>query len=318
MFPYETTLWYNMLMHVKEIKTNKLRWVNISKPEKAEMNFLKKEFKFHPADIECCLSVSQRPRLEVHKDYLFLTINFPIYHEATHEVRPSEIDVFIGRKFIVTSHQGQLRSLIDLFDLCRRDPKKRKEYLVSSDKLIYEILNRLLLHAFPIIDTLGRDIDRVQKLMFTGNEKKIIRDILTIKRNIVSFRRIMQAHKVIIRRLRAKNSMYCTDVCLDLYFETLVEHTKDIWDLLTNYRDTIDAIHETNESLVSFKLNNIMRLLTTISVIMLPTGLIAGIFGMNAKNMPIIGLVGDFWVLIGIMITIAIVMVGIFSKKKWL
>lgn len=305
-------------MHLKEIKTKELRWINISKPEKAEMNFLKKEFGFQKADLDACLDSVQRPRLEEYSGYLFLSINFPVYNKTARDVRPTELDLFVGKDFLVTSHQGKLSPLIDLFDTCRRDTNVCASYLANADALIHQILSRLLQDSFPIIETIGRDIDRVQGQMFNGNEQVIIRDILSIKRNIVNFRRIMQGHKVMIRRLRDKQSLFCTGVCLTLYFEKLVDDTKEIWDLLTNYKDTIDAIHETNESLVQFQLNNIMRLLTIISVIMLPAGLVASIFGMNTIFNPVLGSTGDFWILVSAMMAIALTMLVIFRKKKWL
>lgn len=305
-------------MHLKEIKTGTLRWINISKPDRAEMNFLKKEFGFHNTDLDACLDSVQRPRLDEYKNYLFLSINFPVYNKATREVHPTELDLFIGKDFLVTAHQGRLTPVIELFDTCRRDTAMCATYLEKPDTLINQILGRLLQNSFPIIETIGRDIDRVQGIMFSGNEHAIIRDILSVKRNIVNFRRIMQGHKVMIRRLRDKQSVFCTGVCLDLYFEKLIDDTKEIWDLLTNYMDTIDAIHETNESLVQFQLNNIMRLLTIISVIMLPAGLVASIFGMNSIYNPILGWQGDFWILVGMMMVIALTMVAIFRKKRWL
>ena len=305
-------------MHLKEIKTEKLRWINISKPDRAEMNFLKKEFGFHKADLDACLDSVQRPRLDEYKNYLFLSINFPVYNKTTREVRPTELDLFIGKDFLVSAHQGKLTPLIELFDACRRDTETCATYLEKPDTLINQILGRLLQDSFPIIETIGRDIDRVQGSMFNRNEHAIIRDILSVKRNIVNFRRIMQGHKVMIRRLRDKQSVFCAGVCLDLYFEKLVDDTKEIWDLLTNYMDTIDAIHETNESLVSFQLNNIMKLLTVISVIMLPTGLVANVFGMNTEHTPILGWTGDFWVVIGLMIGVSVLMVFWFRKKRWL
>ena len=121
-----------------------------------------------------------------------------------------------------------------------------------------------------------------------------------------------------IRRVKEKQSKFYKGKNVALYFDNLVEHTKDIWDALENQKDTIDALQETNESLISFQLNDIIKLLTIISVIMLPAGLVANVFSTNAQYVPIVGRPGDFWVLFGLMVFVALGMTVFFRKKKWL
>lgn len=305
-------------MEIQEIKTKNVRWINVSSPGKKEMAAIQKEFGFHPLDIEDCISPAQRPKLEEYPSYLFLVLLFPLYNKRTQEIVPVEIDFFIKKDAIVTVHRDLLFSFRAFFTECQKNAAQQKRALATVDTLIYEILERLFKHTFPLLDHLNLDINRIQQKMFRGNERQIIRDILLAKRNVVNFRRIMQAHKAMIRRLRDKRSKFCGGECVTIYFENLVEHTKDIWDLLTNYKDTIDAIQETNESLISFRLNDIMRLLTIISVVLLPAGLIANLFGMNTESTPILGIVGDFWILLGVMILVAIAMAGMFRKKRWM
>ena len=128
----------------------------------------------------------------------------------------------------------------------------------------------------------------------------------------------MQAHKAMIRRVKEKQSKFCKGKCVVIYFDNLVEHTKDIWDTLENQKDTINALQETNESLITFQLNDIMKLLTIISVIMLPAGLVASLFSTNAEYTPLVGTPGDFWMLVGLMGLVALGMIAFFRKKKWL
>lgn len=305
-------------MHLRELTTPTLRWINVTRPEKRELDYLAKEFKFHPLDLEDCASPAQRPKLDEYPHYLFLVLIFPLYNRKTGEIVPTEIDFFIGEKYLVTVHRSELFPFMQFFDECRRDLSLQKRVMASADQLLYEILERLLVHAFPMLDNISLDISRIQKEIFAGNERRVVREILATKRNIVNFRRVMQAHKAIIRRVREKQSKFCKGRCVTVYFDNLVEHTKDIWDTLENEKNTIDALQETNESLISFQLNDIMKLLTIISVIMLPAGLVASLFSTNAEYTPIIGALGDFWILVGLMGFVALGMTAFFRKKKWL
>ena len=305
-------------MHLRELTTPNLRWVTVTRPEKRELDYLAKDFKFHPLDLEDCASPAQRPKLDEYPHYLFLVLIFPLYNRKTGEITPAEIDFFIGEKFLVTVHRSELFPFMQFFDMCRSDLTLQKRAMISADQLLYEILERLLMHAFPMLDNISIDIKRIQKEIFAGNERRVVRDILAIKRNIVNFRRIMQAHKAMIRRIKEKQSKFCKGKCVMIYFDNLVEHTKDIWDTLENDKDTINALQETNEALITFQLNDIMKLLTIISVVMLPAGLVASIFSTNAEYTPFIGSPWDFWILIGFMGLVALGMVTFFRKKKWL
>ncbi|MBI4281488.1 magnesium transporter CorA family protein [Candidatus Uhrbacteria bacterium] len=305
-------------MHTRELTTPSVRWVNVTRPEKRELAYLAKEFKFHPLDLEDCASPAQRPKLVEYPQYLFLVLIFPLYDRKTMEVVPAEIDFFISEKYVVTVHRSELFPFMQFFDECRKDLSLQHRVMASADQLLYEILERLLAHTFPMLDHVSVDISRLQKEIFAGNENQFVREILSTRRNIVTFRRIMQAHKAIIRRVEDKGKKFFKGKGLTFYFDNLVDHTKDIWDALENQKDSIEALKDTNEALVSFQLNNIMKLLTIISVVMLPAGLIANIFSTNAHDAPIIGLPGDFWILIGLMTIVGVTMLAFFHKKKWL
>lgn len=305
-------------MHIRELTTPSLRWINVTRPEKRELAYLAEEFKFHPLDLEDCASPAQRPKLDEYPHYLFLVLIFPIYNRKTGEIVPAEIDFFINEKFLVTVHRSEFFPFMQFFDECRTDLSLQKRVMTSSDQLLYEILDRLLTHAFPILDHIALDISRLQKEIFDGKEKQFVKEILATRRNIVTLRRIMQAHKSIIRRVREKGTKFFKGKGLLMYFDNLVEHTKDIWDALENQKDSIDALKDTNEALISFQLNNIMKLLTIISVAMLPAGLVANVFSTNAQFTPFIGMPGDFWILVGIMTIVGITMLAFFKNKRWL
>lgn len=299
------------------ITTKNLIWVNVTKPGGKQIAYLKKKYNFHSLDLKDCLPPLQRPKLVIRPDYLFMILLFPVYNRKTKEVCPSEVDFFISGNCLVTVHSNKLSPLIDLFKVCQEKSFQEKYLSGSSGVLLYEILNRLLLDCFPILNRISLNIDEAEKRIFIGYEKRMVREILIIKRNIVNFRKTMQAHKNVIRKLIARAPQFFSIAKLNIYFDSLVEHTKEIWDFLENYKEAIDALHQTNESLISFRLNDIMKLLTVISVTLLPVTLMASIFGMNTRNMPIVSHPQGFWIVLLIMVLLILIMIRYFKRKGW-
>lgn len=304
-------------LHFKNFK-----WVNITNPGEAEVRYLRENFEFHPLDLEDCIKPTHRTKIDIYPKYTFLVFLFPVYNRKTREIFPSELDFFISKNYLVTINSGDLKVFVDFFKTMQVSEELRNNFSgTSPEKLLYEILNKLFLYCLPMIDHLIVDCDNIEKAIFDGHEKQMVSEILIIRRNITDFRRIMQVHKSILQKAieNFKLSPIFVMKKTDIYFDNLVDYTKEIWDALESLKERIEALHQTNESLISFKLNDVMRILTIISVITFPITLIAGIFGMNTVHaMPFINHRYGFWVVIGIMIIVITTMLTIFKKKRFL
>jgi len=306
----------------QKIELKNFSWINIANPSKKDMDQLGEEYKFHPLDLADCLSLSHRSKVDVYPKYTFIVLLFPIYDRETREINAAELDIFIGSDYLITIHDDKLDVFNKFFDLFRVTSSVREQYADKSpEKLLYEILNKLFLYVFPMIDHLSHDCDQIEKAIFSGREQKMISEILIIRRNITDFRKIMQVHKNVIKKTIIsfkENSIYIMKKT-DAYFESLVDYTKEIWDTLENLKERIEALQQTNESQISFKLSDIMRILTVISVITFPVTLLATIFGMNTIHaMPFIENQFGFWYVIILMTAIIIGMLAVFKKKGWL
>jgi magnesium transporter len=296
-------------------------WLNVTHAGKKEIDYLAKNFKFHPLDLKdsYASSYAQRPKIDAQPDYLFLIFLFPYYSRKKREIIAAEIDFFITPTHLAMVHNEELAPLINFFNTCKINPLEKDKYMAESPaKLLYEILNRLEMECFPMLDHISIDIKNIENKIFAGYEKQMLREILIIKRNIVNFRKTMQAHKNIIEHIIKINSPYFPQEHLRDYYRDLIDHTKNIWDILENQRQTIDAMEDTNSALVGFKTNDIIKILTIFSVIVFPLTLFASIFGMNTVNTPLIGNQFDFWIIISIMFITSITMLIFFRKKKWL
>ena len=307
------------LKNVKEIKTGKLRWVYLSHNSKREVDYLRDNFRFHPLDLEDCLSPAQRPKLDEYDNYIFMIMSFPYFKRPSREILASEIDFFIGPDYLVTVSDGRLAPLDSFFEQCRLNDTYREKYLNDSPAfLLSEILNKIQHYLEPMLDHIGLDIDNVQKVIFEGYEKRMVREILVIKRNIISFRKIMQAHKNVIRKLIDKKDKFFMPSSVNAYLANNLEQAHDVWDSLESLKESADALHTTNESLISFRLNDIMKILTMISVVLLPVNLIATIFGMNTPVMPLVNHPNGFYLILGLMGLLLTGFVIFFKKKDWL
>lgn len=308
-----------MPLNIQKIKTKNLTWVDISRTGSEEMKYLKKKFKFHPLHLEDCISPTQRPKLNAATEYLFMVLLFPLYNRRTRKITSSEVDFFISSSYLVTVHRNELSPLINFFNLCRISKTQQRKYLAGNPAiLLHEILDRLLNYCEPILGNLNLNINSIEEHVFRGYEKRMVREILIAKTNIVNFRKIMQIHKTVISKLLEKSTIFFSAGKLKIYFEGLIEATDDIWQNLENMNQAIEALERTNNSLISFQLNDIIKILTTISVIVLPITLLASIFGMNLKYMPFINQPLAFWLIIGTMALAFLIMVYYFKKRKWL
>ncbi len=308
--------------NTKTISFKEFDWVDIDSPNEEDINLLGETYKFHPLDLADCLTTSHRSKIDTYPKYTFLVLLFPVYNDQNRTIESSEINIFLSKNRLITIHHGELAVFKDFFELFRISPDMRQRYPDKSpEKLLYEIRNKLFNYIFPMIDHLSEDCDNIEQAIFTGKEKKMVSEILIIRRNITDFRKIMQVHKNVLKKLilNLKDSSEFVIKKTDAYFESLTDYTKEIWDTLENLKERIEALQATNESQISFRLNDIMRILTIISVITFPVTLLATIFGMNTTHsMPFIDNSLGFWYIISIMLIIISAMLLFFKRKGWL
>jgi len=305
---------------IKTIENKKLVWSNISNPGEKELEFLRSNFGFHELDLRECPPPIQRPKLIERNKYIFMILQFPVYNDKTKRIYATEVDFFISPDYIVTVNEGgRLDPLQDFFRECQTNERILTETFESNHVLLYTILDKLLLYCFPMLNHVGWDIDMVEKKLFKNFDRHMVKEILTVKRNIVNFRKTMQAHKNVLKKLAENAEKFRTPHTFETYFTELVQRTKEIWDLLENYKESINALYETHASIASFRLSNIMKTLTIFSVIVFPLTLLAAIFGMNTLGaMPFVDHPYGFWIIMGVMAVGTIAMFIFFKKRKWI
>jgi len=315
----ETSKEIKKCLEIQKIETEKITWLNVNRVASDEMDYLKENYKFHSFHLEECLSKTQRSKFSTTPDYFFIALLFPLYNRRFRKITSTEVDFFVGPDYLVTVHRKELPSLINFFNSCQISELQRNKYLADSPAaLLYAILERLFSSCLPIIDNLNLNVNNIEEHIFQGYEKRMVKEILIVKTSIISFLRIIQAHRNIISKLLKKSDSLPSSERLKTLFENLFDNADDIWQNLENMNETIEAVERTNNSLISFQLNDIIKILTTISVIVLPITLLTNIFGMNLKYMPFGGHPLSFWFIVIILVFTFIITIYLFKRKKWL
>ncbi len=304
---------------VEQIDAGGLRWVNIERPGPLERGWLEEHFDFHALDLEDVLSRNQRPKIDVYDDYLFIVLHFPIFDPAAGRLGTGELDLFVGPGYLVTIPNQPLQPVEYLFERCRAKEELREQiFSRGSGYLLYRLVDDSFDYCFPMLRKIGNKLDALEDDIFEGRSEEVVRDISNVKQEIINFRKVIRPQRPVLHDLeKVKQRYLATDLDLEIYFDDIVDAHERIWDLLENYKEVAVALEETNEAVISHKLNDILRVLTSISVVILPLTLIASIMGMNSW-VPFEHNEAGFFMVLGVMAAILIGMVVYFRRRRWL
>ncbi len=302
---------------IAELTSNGLTWIHVDAPRPAQAHDLAERFGWHDLDVEDVLSKRQRPKIDEYPEYLFAVLHFPRYDKQVQRLNAAELDLFLSGDYLVTLPNAELLPLTRLFRRCEEDEALRENlFTKGSGRLLYEVLDDLFDYCFPILDKIGHKLDTIEDEMFEGRSEEIVRDISNVKQEIISYRKIIKPERSTLRVLERHVERFLPEE-LDLYFDDIVDAAERIWDLLDNYKEVVDALEDTNESVISHRVNRVLQILTIFSVVLLPLTLISGIFGMNVK-FPGYGSAEAFWIVFAAMIATIVGMVACFRYKRWL
>lgn len=269
-------------LNIESVEWNGLTWIDIEKPTERETEYLANNYPFHPLDLDDCLSRIQRPKIDEYRDYLFLVLHFPVFNKEARITAPSQVSVFIGENYLITLHKGDLKPLAKLFRECQLEEEAREENLgPGSGYLLYRILDRLIDYCIPILNRISANIEEAEDNIFASKRiPRAIEHISILRRDVISFRRTIWPMRAVIATLEPKIRRF-TKMDLTVYFGDTVDHVDRIWDGLDEYKEIIEGLNDTHDSLASNRTNEVMRMLTVIATILLPITVVASIFGMN-------------------------------------
>ncbi len=294
-----------------------LTWVNIENPTERETEYLAQNYPFHPLDLDDCLSRTQRPKIDEYKDYLFLVFHFPVFNKEARVTTPSQVSVFIGENYLITLHKGELRPLVKLFRECQLEEESQQEYFSQGPGfLLYRIIDRLVDSCFPILSKMLDNIETVEDDIFSDRKRDTVKEISILRRDIISFRRIIWPMRAVIGSLEPRVRRFIKQD-MEAYFGDMIDHADKIWDALDEYKEIIEGLDDTYNSLASNRTNEVMRMLTIIATILLPITVVASIFGMNIP-LPFQNSPYSLAFVFLIMLVIISSMLYFFRRQRWI
>jgi magnesium transporter len=303
--------------NVEVIEAEGLRWINIERPRQVERAWLEERFDFHPLDYEDVFSRNQRPKVDEYDGYLFVVLHFPVYDKRVNRLNAAELDIFVGPDFLITLPNEGLQPLQYLYERCRTNEDVREDlFSKGAGYLLYKVVDACVDASFPMLRKMGLKLERLEESIF-GEEanREIVRDLSNAKQEIINFRKIVRPQRAALKDLE-RTKRYVTGG-LDIYFDDINDASERVWDMLENFKEVIEGLEATNESVLSHRLNDVLRVLTAFSVIMLPMTLIASVMGMNS-GVPGQGSIHAFWVVLGVMVLVLVGTITWFRRRGWL
>jgi magnesium transporter len=299
------------------IASGGVRWLNLEHPREADREWLEQEFGFHPLAIEDVASRNQRPKLDAYDDYLFIILHFAVFDKSQDRLLTAELDLFVGPDFLITLPDRNLPPLAAMFERYRaRDEVRDGIFSKGTGYLLYKIVDTCVDASFPMLRKMGAKLDQLEDDIFEGRSAEIVRDLSNAKQEIINFRRVVRPMRAVLRDLERTKQRYLAED-LDIYFDDITDAAERIWDVLENYKEVAEALEDSNESVLSHRLNQSLRVLTAFSVSLLPLTLIASIGGMNV-DLPGDESLAEFWVIIGLMVVTLTGVLLFFRRRGYL
>src|SRR5215204_2726512 len=291
-------------------------WVDMESPTEADEQILLNVFHFHPLTVEDCRENRHYPKIEEFDDYLYF-----IVHGVRADISPErfntiELDGFLGPNYVITYHHDSFRSIDNVKQLLHTTPVACQR---GPAFLLHQILDQVVDYYSPVLDDFDNRIDKLEDDIFTLRRpnNEILSQIMDMKRSVLRLRRISVKQMDILHRMSRGEFSLISDEMRPFYRE-VYEHLVRVVDLAENYRDLISGSLEAYLSVVSNRLNEIMKVLTIFSAVMLTLTFIAGIYGMNFENMPELHSRYGYYTVWAIMLLVAVGMLLFFRRRGWI
>lgn len=270
----------------KQINGKSLTWHHVSEYTEHDLEFLAKNFKFHPLDFDDIREMSDLPKLDIYKYYIFGIFAIPFYNATEGRVQKADVGIFISNNEVVTVTREKIDAIDRFFARTNKSTGLKREALGrSSGYLVYKFLDYAFRDAKSVLKILSRETQSLEDELSEHHKKQTTKRLGTLRRNLLFLRHVIDPQRIMIAQLvNAKKSFLPKE--LDVYFDDLKDTLDGMWVISDNLKNIVDGLFDVNEALLSHRTNEIIRVLTVISVVLMPPTLIASYYGMNVQNLP--------------------------------
>ena len=305
---------------IETIRYQTLKWEHITNPSEDEYDYLLDQYHFHPLDIEDCRGTNQRPKIDEYDDYYFLILHFPYFDKGNKFIRVREVKIFWGRDYIITI--GRSHWVVQkLFDEIKEDLAENNEEvtakLTSSDILLYHILDRLMRETYTLVMRVGAEVDLINYDIFNKKAQSIIELISITRRNTILLNTTFKPQLRVLHMFESGGIKGFVDpevMDMEDYWGNILDQYQKMFDSIEDYGELVEGLSKTFDSLQANKTNEIMKVLTYFSTVMLPLTVVTGLFGMNV-DFPFITSTRAFWIIVTAMIIITTGLIFFFRNR---
>jgi magnesium transporter len=302
---------------MQSVSHKRLTWIDFEAITEEGIGYLQENFNIHPLAIEELVTPTYQPKVVRYENCLFLSIHIPLFNVAHRTTYAGELDIILTDTHLITSHAQPIYPLRQFFQsLTESEGKRRLSMEESAAHLLYKVLEILIHSSFPKLRHISEKLDFIESQVFAEKEKEMVFEISVLKRDILNFRRTLKPQRSIIESIVSEKHPYIPQET-KLYFQDLVGSNIRLWNILESQKETIEALEDTNNSLLSNKLNLTMKVLTIFSALMLPVTAYSNILAMSA-DIPFGTNPFAFWIHVGIMILLSLFTVAVFRMRRWL
>jgi len=292
-------------------------WINVEGLHQVEvLERLGGCYGLHPLVLEDILNTDQRPKMEDYGEYIYVVLKMLNYDDKSGQIEAEQISLILGQNFVLSFQEGKEG---DVFGLLRERLRGGKGRIrkMGADYLAYSLIDSVVDHYFIILERLGERVEFLEEELVTEPTTKTLQEIYNLKREMIFLRKAIWPLREVISGLeRGESSLIQQNT--QIYFRDVYDHTIQVIDTIETFRDTVSGMLDIYLSSVSNRLNAVMKVLTIIATIFMPLTFLAGIYGMNFKNMPELEWRWGYPLVWMIMMAIGILMLIYFRKKKWL
>jgi magnesium transporter len=302
------------LRHLRA-KKDQLVWLDLLDPDAESLEALAKEFKMHPLALEDMQKRGQRPKIDTYPDQ-HMIVTYEVLEQRAHRRRArspelGEIHLIAGEGYLISAHWRPSPAVDATLERFRTRPEV---VATSVGQLLYSVLDAGVDGYFPLLDKMAEEIDTLEDRILEGSARDGLRDVLALKRALLELRRILAPQRDIANALLRRDVELIGDAEAP-YYQDLYDHLLRVLDALDLYRDLVASALDANLSVTNNSLNAVMKRLTAFTVVLMVPTLIAGIYGMNFRNMPELRFQYGYFITVGVMV-LSIVAIGAYFKAR--
>jgi magnesium transporter len=290
-------------------------WINIDGLRKDDVEKICAHFNIHPLIAEDILSLGQRPKTDEIDGLLFCLLNMLLFDEKNGSVETEQVSIILGKNFVI-SFQEEAET--DPFNLLRDKLKitSTKVRQNGSDFLFYSLLDYIVDHYFIVMEKMGDKIELLEEDIIKNSNNRSLVKINTLRKEMIVLKRSIAPVRELVNGIMRSDSELI-DEKTEKYFKDVYDHIIQAYDLSENYRDMIMNLQDLYLSNVNLRMNEVMKVMAIVTCLLAPATVIGGIFGMNFEAIPMLHNKWGFFISVGLMLFIPILMIRSFRRRGW-